>query len=408
MRGRSLRRLAVIAAAVACVGCKPRPATDPQPTGATAASSGADAPVSGWTQAGGGPARTGMTTEPGPRAMPGIRWTNPLERDVVTEPVLGRVGGKPVVLMGSGNEVLAFDLETGKTAWSHRTESIINACPAQVGDSVWTVFMDGFVLRLSAADGQLAQELEFDFTLEASPLLLPGLMVFEETSYSANVQENRLHAIDPATGTGKWATDFASATGRSASSDGQRIFVGASDAILAFDAATGKPAWTHAFPVVTRVYTPMVSGGRVLVARGSYGPGTIEALDAATGKPAWTRQLAGRIATQPVATDTEILLPMMDGKIERVLIADGTTAGLLDPGGRCDARPVLSPERLYVPVEHAIVAFDRATWQRAWTVELESQAPPGTGILHLAVMGTRLVAVRLDGFMHVLEAPDGT
>ena len=310
--------------------------------------------------------------------------------------------------MGSGTEVLAFELASGKPVWSHECGSPMNASPAVIGDSVYALLMDALVQRLSLADGSLKKQYEQDFALEASPLVSRGRLVFEETSGSAQVTSSRLHAFDPATEADAWAYDFAKGAGRSPASDGERIFVASSDAVHAVSAADGKEAWSFAFPASVRVYSPVVAGGVVTVMFGSYAPVTITALDPKTGAVRWTKVATSRSSAPPAASDTELFAPMMDDRIHRFSLADGTESAPLEPGMRSDARPVLSPERLYVGIGQTVVAYDRSTMKEAWRVELESMEVSQAGIVHMAVMGTKLIVVRLDGHVHALEAAGGS
>lgn len=406
MRGRLAKLSLVAPLALLCAACPKGDGPGPEataPAGASARPGG-----SAWTEAGGGSARTASTTEPGPRALPGIAWTNPVAREVLSEPVFARIGSKDAVLMSSNTEILAFDLESGKTLWSHECGSPMNASPAVIGDSVYALLMDAMIRRLSLADGALKKEYEQDFALEASPLVFDGRLVFEETSHSAQVVSSRLHAFDPATETDAWHFDYAKGAGQAPSSDGERIFVASHEGVRAVNAKDGTEAWAFAFPPAVRVYAPIVAGGVVTVIHGSYAPATVTALDPKTGAVRWTRTAASRSSAPPAASSTELFAPMMDDKIHRFALADGAEAPPIELGSRSDARPVLSPERLYVAVGQTVVAYDRATMKEAWRVELESMEVSTAGIVHMAVMGTKLVVVRLDGHVHALEAAGGS
>ena len=386
----------------------PRPGTTATGTSATAsAPATTQGPTSTWTQAGGNAQRTAATDEPGPRALPGIAWTNPVAKEVVSEPVFGVVAGRGAVLMSSDKEVLAFELETGKPIWSRATPSSINASPAVAGGHVWVLAMDNTAFLLDPKDGAITKELEQDFTLEASPLLTGDMVVYEETSLSAQVPESRLHAADAVTGAERWHHDYVRAAGRAPSTDGERVFVASNDAVHAVSLADGSKLWSHSFPLLVRVYSPVVAGGVVIVSGGSYDPGHLTALDPATGAVKWDVRTAGRIGAPVAIAGDEILVPVMDGRIHRHALKDGSDAGVLDPGGRTDARPAVSATRIYVPVGQTVVAFDRATFQEAWRLELEDLAVSDAGIEHLAVMGSKLLVVRLDGHVHALEAPGG-
>ena len=399
----------VLALALLASSCSHDAEPPPVATAPPAASVAAPAPgsASTWTLAGGNARRTAATDEQGPKALPGIAWTNPVAKDVVSEPIFGVVAGKSALLMSSDMEILAFELESGKPIWSRELPSSINASPLVAGGHVWVFAMDHMAYQLDPKDGAITKELEQDFTLEASPLLVGETVLYEETSLSAQVPESRLHAIDAATGAEKWHHDYLRAAGRAPSTDGERVFVACNDGVQAVKLADGSSAWTHSFPVLVRVYSPVVVDGAVIVAGGSYDPGHLTSLDAATGEVRWDVRMAARLGAAPAVAGSEILVPLMDGKVHRYTLKDGTDAGALDPGGRTDSRPVVSASRIYLPVGQTVVAFDRATFQEAWRVELEDLAVSSAGIEHLAIMGSKLIVVRLDGHLHALEAPGG-
>jgi outer membrane protein assembly factor BamB len=381
--------------------------TAPGPSASATAPAATDGKASSWTQAAGNAQRTAATDEPGPRALPGIAWTNPVAREIVSEPVFGVAGGRSAVLMSSDKEVLAFELESGKLIWSRAVPSSVNASPAVAGGHVWVMAMENMAFLLDPKDGAITKELEQDFTLEASPLLTGDMVIYEETSLSAQVPESRLHAVDAATGAERWHHDYLHAAGRAPSTDGERVFVASNDGVHAVRLADGAKLWTHSFPLLVRVYSPVVAGGLVIVSGGSYEPGHLTALDPATGAVKWSVRTAGRIGAPIAIAGEEILVPVMDGKVHRHALKDGADAGVLDPGGRTDARPAVSATRIYVPVGQTVVAFDRATLQESWRLELEDLAVSDAGIEHLAVLGSKLLGVRLDGHVHALVAPGG-
>lgn len=398
---------ALVVALAAATGCKPKAEPPDQPV-AVSAPAAVVAAGGKWTLAAGNGQRTASTDEPGPRALPGIAWTNPVAKEIVSEPVFGIAAGRPAVLMTSDMDVLAFDLESGKLLWSRALPSSINASPLIAGGHAWIFAMESVAFQLNPMDGAIVKQIDQDFTLEASPLLAGDTLVFEQSSLSSQVPESRLLAIDPATGSERWHYDYARAAGRAPATDGTRVFAAANDGVHAVSLADGKKVWSHPQPVVVRVYSPMVANGMVIIAGGSHAPGRLTALDAATGAVRWEVVLAGRIGAPPAIVGSEVLVPVMDGKIHRHSLADGKDVGTLDPGGRTDARPVASATRIYVPVGQTVVAFDRATMMEAWRIQLEDLAVSDAGIEHLAVMGTKLIVVRLDGHVHALEAAGGS
>ena len=132
MRDTRVASFALLVAFAAATGCKRK--ADP-PDGPVAVSAPAAATEAAWTLAGGNGQRTASSNEPGPRSLPGIAWTNPVAKAIVSEPVFGIAAGRPAVLMASDRDVVAFDLESGKLLWSRALPSSINASPLIAGGS---------------------------------------------------------------------------------------------------------------------------------------------------------------------------------------------------------------------------------------------------------------------------------
>ena len=414
---RTWRAGALAALALSAASCH-REAEPPAPVRGPSAARAASAPASasasvavapasdkplGWTQAGGSAARTSTTGETGPETSPAVVWSTPVAVNEVSEPVLSRIGGREAVLVGSGEEALALDLRSGKTLWSYKVGSLVDASLLVLGDTCWVFGLDSILLELSAADGTLRKAHEdIDFTLEAAPLTVAGLVVFEETSYSQEEKKSRIHAIDPATHLDKWRFDFMGGTGRMSSSDGQRVFVPSTTGVHAVGAADGQLAWEVAFPAQVRVCEPVVAGGRVVEAYGGYGPGTLACYDAATGKVLWTRQTEGRLAAGPTVTDDEIFIPIMQpAVVARYALADGAPHDPLVVPGRVDVRVVVAPHRIYWAADKTIGATDRATGQEAWRLDVDGS------VSTLVVAGDMLLAVRFDGFLSAIESAPG-
>ena len=216
---------------------------------------------------------------------------------------------------------------------------------------------------------------------------------------SHDVPQSRLHAWDVAKREDRWHFDYPKGAARLASTDGERIFQPAGNAVHAVKAADGTEVWKDEFSAQIRMYGPMVRDGRVVSVRGPYGPATVECLDAATGKQIWTALTGSRASQQPAMTEDEVLVPvMMEDGIDRFSLKDGTRLGRFKTPIRPDSTIAVSPNRIYIGGQKMVAALDRKTGAVVWKQDYSGD------IAFLAIAGDKLLVARLDGFLDALGA----
>ncbi|HEX4607873.1 MAG TPA: PQQ-binding-like beta-propeller repeat protein [Urbifossiella sp.] len=171
----------------------------------------------------------------------------------------------------------------------------------------------------------------------AGPVVAGGkLILFHRAG-----DEEKVEALDPATGKGVWAfayrakyrDDFGFDEGPRATPtvSGDVVFtLGANGDLHAIELATGKARWHRPLLADYRADkgffgvagSPVVAGGRVLVNVGGKGTGVV-AFDAAAGKEAWK-------ATDDAAGYSSPVVAAVDGKVTAVFLTRDGLVGL-DP-----------------------------------------------------------------------------
>lgn len=159
---------------------------------------------------------------------------------------------------------------------------------------------------------------------------------------------------------------------------------GPDERVVAYDAASGRPLWSHGDRVryattiagVGPRATPTIEGGRVFTMGAT---GMLNALDLATGRRLWTRDvLAENDATSPEW-----------GKSVSPLIVDGRV--VVSAGG---------------PDGRSLVAYDAASGERAWAAGSDRSSYSSPLLLTLA--GRRQVVILNQGTLAAHDPASGT
>lgn len=163
-------------------------------------------------------------------------------------------------------------------------------------------------------------------------ILVDGFLVTQEQ----RGESEAVVCYDAATGKEQWAHEVAGRFTEGVSGPGPRATptyregriyaLGAKGSLVCLDAASGKPVWTSALgkdpaPMWGCSASPLVAEGKVVVFVGGPGGRGVLALDAATGKPAWTSE-GGK------ESYCSAQLLTIRGKAQIVMIDNKRTAGL--------------------------------------------------------------------------------
>lgn len=179
------------------------------------------------------------TIRPVDDADPGVVEFAPVPLgDVAVMPVSGTEDDVPDRLVG-------FDRESGEEAFTHDLPASLSGAPARAGDGLVVPLLDGTLRRVTRS------------------------------------------------GTEQWRVDVGAALSGVTVADGTAYVGSATEALLAFDAATGERLWRG--PLRNTVFAPpLVSDGRVFVGGADY---YLYAFDADTGERQWRSETASAITS---------------------------------------------------------------------------------------------------------------
>lgn len=242
------------------------------------------------------------------------------------------VGNGMVVVGGRNGEVIAFDAATGAKRWSVRATSEVLSAPFVGASRVVVRSNDGRVLGLDPADG--SRKWVFDRGLptlsvrgNAAPIGAQGLVYI-------GYDDGTVVAIKEDDGQRIWEQSVAEPEGRSelermADIDGEMVLDGDQlyvvsyhDKLMALNAASGQPVWTHDVGSYGGV---ALAADRVIV---SDKIGNVWALDRSSGTSLWKQNLlAYRQLTSPVVQGNYAVVGDLDGYLHWLKLDTGDVVG---------------------------------------------------------------------------------
>ncbi len=218
-----------------------------------------------------------------------IRWTVELPGHGVSGAVVAK--GKIYVLANTGYRrdrlhVICLDAATGKKLWerqftatgstnSHPTSNMAAATPVTDGDHVYALFATGDVVCLDS-DGNLVwyRSLVGDYPtitnqvgMAASPVLAKDTLIIPMDNAG---DESFLAGLDVKTGKNRWKVarprdiNWVTPTVLPRGDKTEVLFQGG-DALVAYDAETGKKRWEYKAAGLSTIPSPILADGLVLV-----------------------------------------------------------------------------------------------------------------------------------------------
>jgi outer membrane protein assembly factor BamB len=355
---------------------------------------------------------TGLPTSWGPDEN--VKWKVDLPGRSVASPVV--FGKKVFISAASGRKMdrlhaLCLDAETGKVLWHrqfaatgstacHPKSSMAAPTPCVNGDGVYFLFATADVAAFDL-DGNLRwyrslvsdyPEISNQVGMGASPVLWKDFLIVPMDT----VGESFLAAVDTKYGKNVWKVErpkdinWVTPTLRTVGDRAEVIFQAATET-CAYDAATGKKAWTVAAPGAS-VPTAILSGEKVLLpvagglsclkpdgdkmkeawkspklATGYTSPlvygdrvygigraGTLISADLKTGKDVWSERVGkgkGQFWASPIAADG-LVFTFDDAGICTVVRAGGDSAKIVatnDMKAEIMGTPAVSHKAIFIP-----------------------------------------------------------
>ncbi|MGE0870072.1 MAG: PQQ-binding-like beta-propeller repeat protein [Kofleriaceae bacterium] len=380
-----------------------------------------------WPQLGGNSGHTGArATELAPPLQ--TRWTNTVGGHILhSAPVIadGAVYAVATDLgEGAGGGVVSFELATGALRWRVATPMPVRTGPVVVGDVVVAAQIDGTVVAIDAARGELRWQYELGGGDASS-----GVATFAPAAIDGDEiligNERRVAAIEAATGaparTIEHGIPSAGFPTLSSPAIGDGISVGVFDraagGVVARDRMTGKQLWRlEGEPSYGIHASPVIAGDVVFLASG---PSDVIALEAITGAVRWTVKLdpggfewGNAIVGTPAIAGGILVVPTLYRDLVGLEASTGTElwrfAGTPSPlrtthyrGAReagFAAAPVITGGIVWAADTAGVLsAIELRSGRPLWTTELGAPV-----FASLAVSGDWMIVGSYDGTVHAL------
>ena len=220
----------------------------------------------------------------------------------------------------AGDEVAAFDLDTGKPRWQHRT--VGENMPSAVYDSGRLIFANGdwHAYALSAGTGRQLWSTDLGGVSTMASAVLAGKAVVVAVC-KRGMRESSAIALDSSTGKILWRSPYGHCDAAPAYADG-KVFVSSllpgatglsgKTVVAALDAKSGQPLWVYRGP---EGLWSIVGSSEAAIA-GAYAGGTyyqpapftddLLAFDANTGKVKWNFNTTGPVKMSPVISNGRV------------------------------------------------------------------------------------------------------
>ncbi|HJV23299.1 MAG TPA: PQQ-binding-like beta-propeller repeat protein [Holophagaceae bacterium] len=332
-------------------------------------------------------------------------------------------GTRLVVVQANPKKVVALDPGTGRPLWEVPFTGLLDAPPQLVGDAVIFALDGGRLVVLDGASGALRHLLRlppWDAGRDGGPSLRPRVLfpaavgrtlVVAWHAPSADLRpEHGVYAFDLATGASRWTAALPGPSDLHPLILGDRVLLGGGGQLTMLDLETGTPVWNARLPVKGTFESCQYLEGRLFL-RASQ---DLLALDPVTGRVLWSQKAPG--STLLIGAGDRILFTAPRGAFtltEWVVAFNARTGEKAWEWEASEVRlPWVHQGRVIFNSKNELLALDLATgtpvWRRelggALTLPLHVQAEAVLA-LHRAKGGLRLTAFRTSDGTEAWSAP---
>ncbi len=243
--------------------------------------------------------------------------------------------------------------DSGVTLWLRPLPTPIRAALAMNQDTLFGAASDGSIYAVNKKDGELLWEKKFDSTF-ASRMTLVG------SSLYIGAEDGKLLSLDQRTGNTLWRYQTRSAIrGRIAVVTGVVYFGSADGYVYAVREMDGRLRWrARTGAGVQSVLS--ARNGLLVTSLDNF----VYFLSLTQGNRVWKRQLAGRLAAEPLATFDGALFTPLSGDSGIVLdLKDGKPLNMISLGedSNTAASPIIADKMVLITTRHGLLAFSSPT-----------------------------------------------
>ncbi len=247
--------------------------------------------------------------------------------------------------------------------WTHALDAPFAAAPAASGARVYVPLQTGQLVALEP--GRVEPAWSVALAADSAPVAA-GDRLFVSAS-------GAIHALDAATGSVVWRLPAGALAVPLTHRAGWLIVALADGGLQAVRAADGVVVWARAMgaPLTS---APAIDGN-LLVA--GFGDGRIALLDLATGNPRWQKSLGAAPGAITLSAD-RIFTGTADGYFWAIKTRDGDLDWRWRRGSRMIGAAAADPERVYVvALDNVVRAYSRSSGNEKWDYALSSRPLAG-------------------------------
>jgi outer membrane protein assembly factor BamB len=328
-----------------------------------------------------------------------IRWQYESDRTVNLTPA---TDGERIYLPLAAGLVVSLRATDGQLFWKTDMGGELSASPIADERAVYIASMNGAATgkepRAEGALRALGREGGITLWMRTFRLPLHGAFAMNQTTLFAGGGDGRFYALDKRTGKFIWVMQHWSPFASRPVVSGSRLYVGNDDGnLFSLDQVTGKQLWRYRTRGAVRGRVAVVDGTVYFGSADGYvyaldemdgrlrwrtrtGAGVqavsgvpggllvasldnfVYALSLTRGDRLWKRQLAGRLAAEPLTTSDGALFTPLSGDAGVVLdLRDGKQLNSLPLGedNNTAASPIIAGNVLLVTTRHGLLAFSR-------------------------------------------------
>ena len=342
----------------------------------------------------GNPAHTGVSADPAPRALHGIKWKFPTGDRIVSSPAWS---DGTIYFGGDDGNIYAVEAESGRQLWKHATKGPAPCTPAVADGVVYALSYDGKLYALDARTGGVrwkfttGGERRFEAKglhglqpknqtiADAFDVFLSSPVVAQGAVYFGSGDGN-LYAVDVATGELRWKFPTGDVVHASpAYADGVLYFGSWDSYFYAVEAATGKEKWRFHGGEDPQIHNQVGFQSSPAVVDGVVYTGCrdaqLYALDAATGKQKWKFDNSfSWVISSPAVSEGKVYFATSDSSLYHVVDA-ATGKPILKQQDKCYmfSSPTVAGDVVLIGVLNGTLqARDLKTGDALWSFETET------------------------------------
>jgi eukaryotic-like serine/threonine-protein kinase len=245
----------------------------------------------------------------------------------------------------------ALSRKSGVTLWMRTLPRPISGALAADADTIFGGTTDGRVLAVNKETGEIRWQLQYTAPFASQPVLYNGRLYLGS-------EDGALLVVDQQAGRTLWRYQTRGPLRGPVALANQLVMFGSTDGyVYALDAQTGHARWR--MRTGAGVQSVAATEGGLLVASLD---NFVYLLSYRSGERIWKRQLAGRIAAQPLTgADGALLAPLGGDACVVLALHDGKTLNTLEVGtdGNTSASPIIAQDVLLITTRHGLIAFAR-------------------------------------------------